>query len=316
MPVALLFPVLVVAAAAVAPNQQGDVPPRDSAERLVQRLSDPDMRVRWWAVYALGQRGTDAVVAVAPLQRLLENREEHEYVRAGAAWALGRMGAAAAPAAPLLARTLASTLASVRRNSTEALGNIGVAARLAADALEKTLRDPDGGVRVSAALALWKISRQGKALRELTVTLRAGGAAGRQAAVALGQAGAEPEAVAALVAALGNADADVRRAAARSLGQIGPAALPPLERTVAAADRQGRCAAVEAMGWIGAMAISPLAAALKNADADVRRAAARALGRLGPAAKAAEPALVDALTDAHDEVRAAAAKALNSIRRE
>ena len=149
MRTASLFPVLVVAWAAVVPAQQGPVPQRDSVDRLVKRLSDADMRVRWWAVYALGQRGAEAAVAVAPLQRLLENREEHEYVRAGAAWALGRMGAAAAPAAPLLTETLASALASVRRNSAEALGNIGVAARPAVSALEKTLGDPDGGVRVS-----------------------------------------------------------------------------------------------------------------------------------------------------------------------
>ena len=106
-----------------------------TAAQWARRLADPDMRVRWYAVYALGELGPAAAEAVGPLGKVLANRPEQEYVRAGAAWALGRIGPAAKRAAPLLTETLASTLISVRRNSAEALGNLGAADKDSVSAL-------------------------------------------------------------------------------------------------------------------------------------------------------------------------------------
>ena len=112
-----------VALAESAPAWQGKTP-----EQWIGRLSDADMRARWYATYALAQFGPEAASAVTPLGKVLANRPEQEYVRASAAWALGRIGPAAGPAVPLLSETLASALISVRRNSAEALGNLGAAA--------------------------------------------------------------------------------------------------------------------------------------------------------------------------------------------
>ena len=161
-------------------------------------------------------------------------------------------------------------------DSAEALGNLGAAAQAAAPALRKALDDPDSGVRAAAALALWKIGQDPKALPALTDLLRNGSdAAPYQAAVALGQLGAEPAAVAALIAALEHRDADDRRAAARSLGQIGAAAMPALEKAVAEGTAEGRRGAVEAIAWMGPPAVGPLIAVVRSKSPAACRAAAR-----------------------------------------
>jgi len=85
-----------------------------------------------------------------------------------------------------------------------------------------------------------------------------------------------------LLAALGDANADVREAATEALGEIGDAA-----------------------------AVPGLLAALGDANADVRRAAAAALGEIGDAA--AVPGLLAALGDADWRVRQAAARALRNL---
>ena len=113
-----------------------------------------------------------------------------------------------------------------------------------------------------------------------------------------------PEVVPALIAALADADRDVRLGAAAALGKIGPAAaeaVPALITALADADGDVRRAAADALGKIGpaaAKAVPALIAALADADGTVRRAAADALGKIGPAAAEAVPALIAALADA------------------
>ena len=57
-----------------------------------EQLKENDVRARWYAAYSLGQLGPAAVEAAGPLRKILEQEEEtqQEYVRATAAWALGR----------------------------------------------------------------------------------------------------------------------------------------------------------------------------------------------------------------------------------
>ena len=116
-------------------------------------------------------------------------------------------------------------------------------------------------------------------------------AAQRLAVIGSAAAEASPKVVPALVAALGDADAGVRWAAAGVLGRIGPAAAEASPKVVLA-----------------------LVAALGDADAYVRQAAAEALGRIGSAATEAVPALVAALRDANAYVRRGAAAVLKRIR--
>jgi len=98
--------------------------------------------------------------------------------------------------------------------------------------------------------------------------------------------GAPAQAVPALIAALGDANENVRANAAKALARIGPAAVE---------------------------AVPTLIAALGDANENVRANAAKALARIGPAAVEAVPALIAALGDANENVRANAAEALEQI---
>ena len=128
----------------------------------------------------------------------------------------------------------------------------------------------------------------GKDVKELVVTLKSEKVAERAAAARiLGELGpAAKEAVPDLQAALGDADKDVRRCAARSLGDIGKASKP---------------------------AVAALGKTLKDQDAPVRQAAAYALGRIGdPAAKRY---LEAAKKDTNEGVKRAAKDALKAIKK-
>jgi hypothetical protein len=77
-----------------------------------------------------------------------------------------------------------------------------------------------------------------------------------------------------------------------------------------------RFCAADALGWMGPeakAAVPALANALKDQDILVRAAAAEALGKMGPAAKAAVPALNEALQDDSEAVRRYAEYALEQI---
>jgi len=297
-----------------------------TAGEWAAQLADKEIRVRWYATYALGQLGPQADAAVEPLMGVLKNLGEDEYVRGGAAWALGRIGPTARPAVPLLMETLKSKgHISVRRSSAAALGNLGPAAKPAIAGLEAALGDSDATVRVSAAAALWRIDGHAQAIPTLVEMLRRRSDSvpsdslpsdplPYEAAVALGDLGADSEpAVSALVEALGHADRDVARAAARSLAQIGPAAVPALQEALKHGDANVRGSAVEALGWLGKPSVPNLIDALKDKSDAVRRAAARALGRLGPAARAAESALIQSANDPSREVSETAGWALRQI---
>src|ERR1700730_8032140 len=89
-----------------------------------------------------------------------------------------------------------------------------------------------------------------------------------------------------LIKNLGSKDSDVRRAAAKSLGEIGMEANPPLLARVKA---------------------------LRNDDKFVRRFSAQSIGELGVEGKVAVPALTAALKDSAKEVVDAATTALVKI---
>ncbi len=279
-------------------------------------LADEDERVRWYATYALGQLGPKAADAVPALMALLEDTQQYEYVRGAAAWALGRIGDR--QAVPLLTETLESKHVSVRRNAPLALGNLEEASKEAVPKLLELVKDPDATVRVNSAVALWKIEKHQRAVPALVEMIQKGaGPAPYEATVALGRLEADPSIlVPGLTAALQRDDPDVRRAAARAIGKIGPVAIPQLAGPLADPNPAVRRAAVEALGWMGEPAVKPLIVALGNEAPEARAAAARALGRLGPKAKAAGPKLIETINDRNPEVREAVAKAIKEIRKQ
>jgi HEAT repeat protein len=132
----------------------------------------------------------------------------------------------------------------------------------------------------------------------------------RAAAEALGRLG-DARAVEPLIARLGDDNWNVRRAAAEALVKIGAPAVEPLIARLSDADGSVRRAAAEALVKIGAPAVEPLIVRLGDADGSVRRAAAEALGQLGDA-RAVEPLIVR-LGDADGSVRRAAAEALGRL---
>jgi HEAT repeat protein len=306
-----------LAAPTVGLGQSETVWEETTVAEWIEALDDADDRVQWYAAYALGQLGGDAAEAVEPLTELLAQKSRNEYVRGNAATALGKIGVATQPVLDVLVDAMDTEVhTSVRRNCPLALGALGAAAGPAVPALVALLADNDAAVRVNAAVALWQIEQHPRALPVLEELIRRGRApAPYFTAVALGRLGAEPRVVApVLVEALGHDDADVRRAAARSLGQLGRAALTSLKKPLDDGNAEVRRSAVEAMGFIGAEAVPALIYALRNDAHQARRAAARSLGRLGAAAKAAEAALIQAINDRDAQVREAAAKALKEIR--
>ena len=161
------------------------------------------------------------------------------------------------------------------------------------------------------------------------------------AAFALGDMGS-PRAVPALLDALHDKDADVRGAAARSLGRLGsdegieplvtaaveqrvprdvtmlalldlgPPAVPRLLELTEHPEPRVRATAVELVGHLGeAGDAEGLPVLMRDTAAEVRAATAGALGRLGAAA--ARDALIEALDDRVSSVRVASAGALGQI---
>ena len=136
-----------------------------------------------------------------------------------------------------------------------------------------------------------------------------------------------------LVRSLKHGNPRTRTIAARQLGRKGPEAIPALTEalndkkmgrgprprsllTEALKDEDANVsmAAIHSLNSIDPEAITPLIEALKVEHGMVRRSAAHALKEMGPRAKAAMPALTEALqSDPDDEVRCSAALALGSM---
>lgn len=146
-------------------------------------------------------------------------------------------------------------------------------------------------------------------------TLALGTALLASAAVAQDRSGEVPG----LLVALKSENPAERAAAARTLGEIGPAAKDGVDELAAVlgdGDRDVRRNAAQALGEIGPAAqpaAGELAAALKDGDWQVRRAAAYALGRLGT--REVEPALKHARKDKHDSVKKAARASLDQVKK-
>ncbi len=137
----------------------------------------------------------------------------------------------------------------------------------------------------------------------------------RAAAKELGEAGPDAKtAITALTTALGDKDLFVRRFAAQALGEIGPeakSAVKPLSEALKDPKKEVAQAAATALGKIGA--VEPLAALAGDTRRDpaARRKAIEALGAMKADARSAVPDLTKALKD--KDVRIEAADALGEI---
>jgi HEAT repeat protein len=230
------------------------------AKELVGVVRDPRQGVtqRVEAARTLAKLGPQAAVVVpdliAQMQRL--KGDELEPLQEAVIETLGAIGSAAKPALPTLATVSGRTtdIDQAVKQTTKQL--------LAADdtrdvkALIEQTTSRDVGLRLRAVKTLGGLK---------------GDAAG---------------AVPSLTLALGDADADVRRAAVAAIRLIQPQAKPSKEL------------------------VQAIAADLKDPDDGVRLNAVRTLGKFGPAAAAALPALEPLLTDPDKDVRRAAGEAM------
>jgi HEAT repeat protein len=320
---------------------------------LVDMLQEEDDDIRLQALLALlAMRPGEAAAALPTLERtwINEKTAPHHEV---AYWALVRANEEAAIRWFISLLERGETTKS-RVGAAGALGRLGSRAKAAVGALRVALDDEDRDVRIQAARALWQIERQADTKLLLTVfqdeepvygvpfpiwedlgrkaqaavpsLLQALQSPDERirlsAAIALGHMGQSivaKEAVWALTARLKDGSTSVRRAAACTLGKMGPKAgeaVPALSEALQDVDTVTRVAAASSLGDIGPAArtaVPHLGRAVKEGETGIRGAAAYALGRMGPAAKAAVPDLIEALKDKNQHMRTSAAQALGRI---
>ena len=219
----------------------GEIDDPSAVPGIIAAAKDPSVAVRRAVVSALGDLEEQSAVPAIISMAGDEDVEVRRYV----ASALGDLeNLAGLEALTTLAR---DSDAEVRSEAIDALGSLED--RRTMDVLVAALKDPVADVRVQAAEAIQNLP-----------DIRT--------------------APAALIAALGDADHDVKEAVANALGDIGDkAAVPALKRALADPNAAVRREVAEALSDIGgAEAITILMGLLKDQDPEIRRIAAEALG--------------------------------------
>jgi HEAT repeat protein len=241
---------------------------QSSGPALIDLLKDPDARVRWRVAHVLPKVEPEPGPAVAGLLPLAQGDKDIP-TQTAALFSLGKFGAAAEPAIPVLVESLKISpskegdpagaartslqaigtgsvpfLASacqhdhvrVRAGAAQTLAGMGKLAEPALLSLKNLLEDQDDTVRVQAAAALWKIQGQvQEPVAVLSTILRKSGTEAKgESLVVLGNMGPQAAgAVDALKESLKEKNDALRRIAVQTLGKIGaPArsAMPALEK--------------------------------------------------------------------------------------
>jgi HEAT repeat protein len=267
--------------------------------RLLELSQDPSADVRVSAAYALGRLGA-AAATPAVLARLVELiQDSSDDVRGRAADALGSSGAAAATPAVLarLVELIQDSSDFVRGRAADALGSLGATAATPAvlARLVELIQDSSDFVRGRAVYALGR----------------------------LGAAAATPAVLARLVELIHDSSDDVRGGAAHAIESLGAtAATPPvlarLLDFIQDPNRSIRVRAALALWRLGTAAATPdmvarLVELSHDSREDVRISAANGLGRLGGAATPQVLArLLELSEDSSDYARGRAAGPLGN----
>ncbi|PIE33199.1 hypothetical protein CSA56_12815 [candidate division KSB3 bacterium] len=274
---------------------------------LLDALQDDEVHIRRIAVEVLGQ--IHSMETVTPLITVLHDTDE--TLRSLAADVLGRLEAS--EAVPMLLTVLQDRSPIIRRSAARALGRIWEPE--AVPDLIRLLDDNDVGVRLAVIEALGRIGDPEavpaliETLRQTTGKERWGGA------YALGRI-RDVRAIPLLLECLTkDHDANVRRASAEALGQIGhPQPVPGLLKALNDEYWFVCWAAAHSLGYIRDLAaVDGLIGLLKNTHEKVRWAAAEALGQIGD--PKAAPALISALRDTNWEVCKIASRSLDRVSR-
>jgi HEAT repeat protein len=289
---------------------------------LAELLRSKDGATQVKVLSALTRIGPPAAPAAAQVAALLPQDDGVAGVALGA---LAAMRGEAKVVVPALARFLRDRPASSHREeAVELLGEYGADAREAVPLLAAGLRDQAPGYRWNCAAALARVDpEKARAALPLLRELARQRFRYLEPYVALYRIDPEDETrpLEVLQAALQSADTEaLRGAAARRLGELGPAAKeagPALTRALRDESGSVRLAAALALGRVGGHAeevVVALAELVQEwGDPEVRWQAAAALGRMGAAAGAAAPALRSAKTEADPLLRQVARDALRKI---
>lgn len=203
-----------------------------STRSWMRRLDSPDPEVRRKAAFALGAIGQPASGAVPALAAILADDPDTK-ARQQAALALFKLAPASESAVPALSRAVHDPDPLVRIDATFALARLGSVSQSAVPALLEALEDADNQTNVEV----------------FPMTVK------EAVVMALGRVSAgSTEAVGPLRRVLRSAPTDnLRIAAARALGEIGPGAMPArkeLKRLLEHDDPDVREAAQEALDKI------------------------------------------------------------------
>ncbi|MBI5366392.1 MAG: HEAT repeat domain-containing protein [Planctomycetes bacterium] len=293
--------------------------PATAFPALVQALDDPSSDVREEAGKAVVRTRIESMEHLAPLLlyfargqelRDLNWRDQNGYVRAEHR----RLGA-------LLVQAFKDRDPRIRRGATHLIVCERFWDPAAPAGLRALLADPVVQVRSMAVLGLSALKvRSPETISAIASLLDDAESCVRfHAARALEElAPVGTEATRSLLRALKDPSTLVRRAAARALGVSPPAHSPagPVLAAVLAdeAERRGvRAAAAEALAGYGEVGVPALEAALRGPSDGLRRAAVASLGRIGPPARAALPALREAVSARVTACSTAALEAIGLI---
>lgn len=250
-------------------------------DKLIKDLDTVYKAKRLEAIKELGQQGTAAKEAAAPLAKQMRLKDAE--IANQAARSLAQLGAGAVPE---VLKALEDPSATVRNRALLTLGTMGREAGKAALPVGQLLKHEDAQVRFLAALVLGAMHEEA-----------------RPAAAMLEQA-------------LLDSDPQVRFVAADSLFQIGQEAVPHLLEALQSEDPAIRFNALNALGRFSGSekAAQALADGLKDNHFRIRALAADSLIRLGPLAKDAIPRLLENLKTEDREVQVKAFTAILGIR--
>lgn len=291
---------------------------------LHELLKDADGDVRRAATEGL--TALVGALSASDLPTLVEMlKQDNPEARTFAAFALGKLGAAAKPAVTDLHATFRTGDLGTRRAVIEALGQIGMEPKEAVTLFTEALRDKDLGLRKKACEALARLGPAAEpagtelreAARQYDKELR------RQAVLAFGKIGLKskltlPE----LTVALDDPEKEVQAAACSALADIAKGVakpdqkkvLPRLGDLLVSPDDTVRSEAARALAQFGSSAVPLLIRALNHQEDNVRLAAATALAELGKEAKAALNHLqAHALQDTNEQVKLKCAEAIKKI---
>lgn len=264
--------VLVVLAVLAVDISTGQVAfAQDALPKIIAGLDSTNKNVRFQAIIALGNHGTGARSAAAPLKDLVD-REREPQVALQAVQALTQIGAHAE-----LRELLGHPGQHIRWQAVAGLGVIGPPAKKAVPDLIRLLADEQPITRMLAAQALGEIGLESELdARKVIFMLR-------------------------------DVDPDVRQFALYALMNVGPNSIPALEKMLSDTEPvYVRTACLQALANQGPPAKAVLPTVIKllsDPEAEIRAQSAATAAAIGADAKDALPALFENLLDKDAQVQ-------------